>query len=131
MQSFVRQRAGDRCEYCRLPQSASRFARFHIDHIIARQHGGTSEADNLALACSFCNFRKGPNIAGLDPQTGELVPLFHPRRDIWAEHFSWRGTLVVGQTPTGRATVQLMAMNEWQRIELRDNLKLLGEQFSG
>ena len=131
LRTFVRRRAGDFCEYCRLPQAASRFARFHVEHIVARQHGGLSEANNLALACSFCNFHKGPNIAGLDPGSGQLTSLFHPRRDHWPEHFAWRGTVILGRTVTGRATVQLLAMNDWQRVELRDNLQSLGEPFYG
>jgi len=131
LRSLVRRRAGDVCEYCRLPQTASRFARFHVEHIIARQHAGATEADNLALACHFCNYHKGPNIAALDPETGELVPLFHPRRDRWADHFTWNGTVVVGRTAIGRATVQLLAMNDWQRVEVRENLKAEGEPFAG
>jgi hypothetical protein len=122
LRSLVRRRAGELCEYSRLPQAASRFARFHVEHVIARQHGGPTESDNLALACSFCNFHKGPNIAGLDPESGQLVSLFHPRRDSWTEHFAWHGTEVVGRTATGRATLQLLSMNDWQRVEVRDNL---------
>ncbi|MBN2021284.1 MAG: HNH endonuclease [Pirellulales bacterium] len=128
---LVRRRAGDVCEYCRLPQAASRFVSFHVEHVIARQHGGLTETDNLALACHFCNFHKGPNIASLDPETGDLVPLFHPRRDRWTDHFRWEGTLVVGRTPTGRATAQLLAMNDWQRVEVRENLRTEGEEFAG
>lgn len=128
---LVRRRAGEVCEYCRLPQAASQYVRFHIEHIVARQHGGVSEADNLALACGFCNFQKGPNIASLAPETGKLVPLFHPRRDVWSAHFTWKGTLIVGQSAIGRATVQLLAMNDWRRIELRDDLELRGEPFAG
>ncbi len=131
LRALVRQRAGDVCEYCRLPQTASRYVAFHIEHVVARQHGGVSESDNLALACSFCNFRKVPNIAALDPHGGQLVPLFHPRRDLWVEHFAWQGTAVIGKSAIGRATVQLLAMNEWQRIEQRDNLQSLGEAFAG
>jgi hypothetical protein len=85
----------------------------------------------LALACSFCNFHKGPNIAALDPENGALVPLFHPRRDHWTEHFEWRGTTIQGRTSIGRATTRLLAMNDWQRVEVRDNLQRLGEAFSG
>jgi hypothetical protein len=59
------------------------------------------------------------------------VPLFHPRRDRWSEHFAWDDTVIIGQTPIGRATVQLLGMNDWQRIELRENLKALGETFAG
>ena len=131
LRSLVRRRAGDVCEYCRLPQAASRFVRFHVEHIIARQHGGETESDNLALACGFCNFHKGPNIASLDPESGQLVPLFHPRRDRWADHFAWEGTTVVGRTAVGRATLQLLAMNDWQRVEVRENLQALGEPFAG
>jgi len=131
LRSLVRRRADDLCEYCRLPQAASRFARFHVEHVIARQHGGTTKSNNLALACSFCNFHKGPNIAGLDPENGQLVPLFHPRRDNWAEHFVWKGTMVVGRAAVSRATAQLLATNDWQRVEVRDNLQSLGEPFAG
>jgi hypothetical protein len=128
---LVRQRAGELCEYRRLPQAASQFARFHVEHIIARQHGGATESENLALACSFCNFHKGPNIAGLDPASGHIVTLFHPRQALWTEHFAWRGTTIVGQTAIGRATVQLLAMNDWQRVEVRENLQMPGEPFAG
>lgn len=131
LRSLVRDRAGDCCEYCRLPQESSRFVRFHVEHIVARQHGGASAAENLALACGYCNRHKGPNIAGLDPATGSLVPLFHPRNDRWDDHFEWNGTILVGRTPVGRATVLLLAVNAWQRIELRDNLLSLGQPFGG
>jgi hypothetical protein len=131
LRALVRQRAGDLCEYCRLPQAASRYARFHIEHVIARQHNGPTEPDNLALACGFCNFHKGPNIAAFDPENGQLVALFHPRHDPWAEHFAWRETVLIGQMSVGRATVQLLAMNDWQRIEVRENLRALGEAFAG
>jgi hypothetical protein len=130
LRTLVRQRAGDVCEYCRLPQSASRFARFHIEHIVALQHGGASESENLALACGYCNFHKGPNIAALDPEDGQLVALFHPRIDRWQEHFSWNGTSVIGITAVGRATAQLLAMNDWQRIEARNNLLAHGEPYA-
>jgi hypothetical protein len=127
---LVRRRAGDVCEYCRLPQRASPIVHFHVEHIIARQHGGQTELDNLALACSRCNFHKGPNIASLDPDSGQLVPLFHPRRDRWTDHFAWEDTDIVGRTAMGRATVQLLAMNEWERMEVRENLRSLGESFA-
>ena len=92
LRSLVRRRAWDACEYCRLPQASSRIVAFHVEHIISRQHGGQTEAENLALACSHCNFHKGPNIAGLDPESGRLVPLFHPRQHRWEDHFTWEGT---------------------------------------
>jgi HNH endonuclease len=130
LRSLVHRRAAGICEYCRLPQAASPYARFHVEHVIARQHGSPTEMSNLALACGACNFQKGPNIASLDPKTGKLVPLFHPRRDQWSEHFAWYGTTVVGLTPIGRATVQLLAMNDRTRLDIREDLQTLGEDFA-
>ena len=82
----IRDRAGGRCEYCRDPEWLS-LAAFHAEHIISRQCGGGDDDDHLALACPDCNLAKGPNIAALDPESGELTRLFHPRRDSWTEHF--------------------------------------------
>lgn len=131
LREAVRRRAADACEYCRIPQAALSLARFHLEHIVARQHGGTTTLENLALACGRCNLFKGPNIASLDPFTGQLVPLFHPRRDRWTDHFEWKGTMLVGRTPVGRATVQLLAINDWQRLDLREFLASVGESYSG
>jgi hypothetical protein len=120
---LVRERAHDRCEYCQLPQAFSVLP-FEIDHIIARQHRGKTVASNLAWTCAYDNSFKGPNIAGLDPKTGRLVPLFHPRRHTWQRHFRWDGPVLVGRSPIGRATIAVLAINHplrvAQRRELRD-----------
>src|SRR5690242_19281074 len=81
--------AGRRCDYCRVPQAAFRRP-FHTEHITARQHGGSAQLDNLALACWQCNLKKGPNLTGVDPETAQIVPLFHPRKDKWVDHFAVR-----------------------------------------
>ncbi len=123
---LVRRRADHRCEYCLLAQEHSELSH-HIEHIVAKQHGGSDEADNLALACHRCNLRKGPNLTGIDPSSGELVPLFHPRRDEWDRHFRLRGVHIEGITPVGRATVHVLAMNHARRLELRTELMIRGE----
>ena len=64
---------------------------FQIDHIVAEKHGGQTVEDNLALACPHCNRFKGPNIAGLNAESGEAIRLFHPRKDTWSDHFAWEG----------------------------------------
>ena len=92
LRNIIRERAEYHCEYCRINQVQDPFFTFPIDHIIARQHGGKTESDNLCLSCYRCNSHKGPNIASIDSDTGEMVPLFHPRRDNWHEHFEWNGT---------------------------------------
>ena len=122
---LIRQRAGHRCEYCRVPQHASAL-RFHIEHIIARQHGGSDDPANLALACPECNYQKGTNLSGIDPDTGKVTPLFHPRRDRWAEHFSHDTARIVGSSPAGRTTVWLLEMNTGDRVRWRAMLLRLG-----
>jgi hypothetical protein len=124
---------GDRCEYCRLPQLAVELA-FHLEHITARQHGGATELDNLALACRWCNLKKGPNLAGVDPKNGAIVRLFHPRLDSWMEHFRFRlvrgaeGRIELeGLSAEGRATVGVLGFNEGLRAKIRYELWLAGE----
>ncbi len=67
---FVRTRANERCEYCQIHQRIYPDFTFHIEHIVARQHGGRDETDNLALACHLCNSKKGPNLSSVDPDPG-------------------------------------------------------------
>jgi len=126
--SLVRRRAEDCCEYCRFPERAFRRP-FHIEHIVAKQHGGATDEGNLALACWTCNWKKGPNLTGLDPATGEIATLFHPRKQAWTEHF--RDVILIGDTPsieiqgltpTGRATARLLGFNEEIRPALRYEL---------
>lgn len=107
----VRQRAQNLCEYCHLPASAYPLP-FHIDHIIARQHGGKSVFENLALACLHCNRYKG----------GALARLFHPRTDAWEEHFEWNGATLVGRTAIGRVTIQVLAINKPDFLTVRKSL---------
>jgi hypothetical protein len=122
LRELVWQRAGHRCEYCRLHQDQESLPRFQIEHITARQHGGTDAASNLALACHHCNLHKGPNLTGIDPKTKKIVRLFHPRRHKWQRHFAWDGPRLAGRTAIGRATVVVLAMNDVQRVALREGL---------
>ncbi|MBA4107758.1 MAG: HNH endonuclease [Pirellula sp.] len=126
VRDFVRTRADGRCEYCRLPETADEWP-FHLEHIVSRQHGGDSEPENLCWACSRCNLNKGPNLGSIDPTSGDSVLLFHPRRQIWADHFQYGDGRIVGTTPIGRATARLLGMNTSSRIELRRRLSELGE----
>lgn len=123
LRQLVYERAGGCCEYCLIPESVV-FASHEIDHIIAQKHGGLSEADNLALSCVLCNKHKGSDIASLDPTTGAIVPLFHPRRDRWSEHFQLNGAQIIPLSPTGRATVRLLQLNHPNRFVERERLLL-------
>ena len=115
----VRHRAGDCCEYCRLAQKDLPFARLQVEHIVPRKHGGNDDSANLALACERCNSHKGTNLTGIDPETGEIIALFNPRRQFWHEHFRMSGAMAVGLTAVGRTTVQVLNMNEDRRVRLR------------
>jgi 5-methylcytosine-specific restriction endonuclease McrA len=123
----VRDRANHRCEYCRLPQSAAPFLTFHIEHIQATQHIQDDSLDNLGLACPHCNLHKGPNLTTLSLGTDEIVPLFHPRQQIWDDHFRINRARIEGRTEVGTATARLLKMNEGDQIEIRAALIQRGE----
>ncbi len=123
---FVRRRAADRCEYCGLCQEHSEL-RHHVEHITAKQHGGSDDAGNLALACHRCNLRKGPNLSGVDPQSTQVVRLFHPRMDRWSDHFGVEGARITGLTAVGRATVHVLDLNDARRLELRAEILRVAE----
>jgi hypothetical protein len=122
LERLVRDRAGGICEYCRRPEKLSGL-RFVLDHITAQKHKGLTTADNLALACDFCNLHKGSDIAGLDPSDGALSRLYHPRRDQWSEHFRLDpSAFLVGLTPVGRATIEVLSMNDDRQVAVRRSL---------
>lgn len=120
-------RAGWRCEYCRTPEDFVPDP-FAIEHIIPLSAGGKTRLDNLASACLACNGRKYNKVAGIDPLTQELALLFNPRKQRWPDHFTWSedALLVVGLTPTGRATVKTLKMNHQKMVNLRRVLLLAG-----
>lgn len=118
MRRMVRERAGQRCEYCGLAQ-AGQEATFHIDHIVPESAGGQTAAENLALACDSCSLRKEARRSGLDTETGRTVALFHPRRQSWSDHFAWDDVRVVGLTATGRATMATLNLNRPVMLSIR------------
>ena len=114
--------ARGRCEYCHFPEAASELP-FHLDHIVAEKHRGPTTSANLAWACFPCNLCKGPNVAGMDPLTGKLTRLFHPRRDVWTEHFTWDGIWLRGKTAVGRTTIAVLAVNSADSLAVREALR--------
>jgi hypothetical protein len=116
--SAVRQRAGERCEYCRVPDRDSELP-FHVEHIVANVHQRNDDPSNLAWACPRCNAHKGTNLTTLDPDTGERIDVFNPRTDAWNEHFRMDDFVIVGTSATGRGTAALLRMNMPLEIEHR------------
>ena len=121
LEGETRRRAKNRCEYCHFPADLA-ITPFQIDHIIAEKHGGKTEFSNLALACFSCNNYKGPNIAGFDLLTSEIVRLFNPRVDVWSDHFRWNGAVLTGKTVIARVTVQVLNINRADSVLLRECL---------
>lgn len=109
------------CEYCLTPEVTA-FAPHEIDHVIAEKHGGLTTSDNLALSCTLCNQHKGSDIASIDPVTGSVEPLYHPRRSKWLENFSLNQAEILPLTAAERVTVRLLQLNRADRLEERQLL---------
>ena len=116
--ALVWTRSEGRCEYCRVHQAHVELAH-HVDHTVARKHGGPDDPSNLCVACGRCNLFKGSDLTGIDPETGGLERLYQPRTQAWAEHFDLSGRLIAGLIPSGRVTVRVLATNAGQRLRLR------------
>jgi hypothetical protein len=118
LSQLVKKRAGGKCEYCGMDQRLQG-ATFHVEHAVTKSRGGADEESNRAWCCPSCNLHKSDRIVSKDPLTQEMVPLFNPRTDVWAEHFVWRGYLIVGTTPYGRAAVAALDLNHPRRVLIR------------
>lgn len=124
----VANRASLLCEYCKAPRNYSP-SPFNVEHIVPISRGGDSHTDNLAHSCHGCNCLKSDKVSAIDPVSDLEVPLFHPRRDEWSDHFVWdaSGLLIIGTTPTGRATVDLLKLDRPELINLRSLLVMVGK----
>jgi len=122
LKDLIRQRAEFRCEYCRMPERFLSYYRFEPDHIRPRKFDGITAEENLARACPASNRHKGPLMAALDPDSGEIVRLFNPRLDAWGEQFVYRSQRIWSLTAIGRATIWTLRMNSAEYIQLRETL---------
>lgn len=125
LRRLVADRAYHVCEYC-LIHEADTFWGCQVDHIISRRHEGTSKPDNLALACFWCNNRKGTDVATLVGKPARAVRFFHPRNDQWETHFTLAQVRIEPHSEVGQATVQHLSLNEPARLEERHALAEAG-----
>lgn len=125
LRQLVAERAGNRCEYCLLPQTAV-LHKHEPDHIVPKQHGGDNTSGNLALACMRCNRYKGPNVGSFDPETGDLVPFFNPRTDLWRAHFRYVAGELKPLSGEARVTIKILRLNDPERIAERVRLSQVG-----
>jgi hypothetical protein len=112
LRQYITERAKHRCGYCQTQEWIIGMP-LEVEHIIPEVLGGDSTESNLWLACPSCNRHKSQSTRATDPETGQQVPLFNPRSQLWHDHFHWRekGLYILGLTPTGRATVETLHMN--------------------
>jgi hypothetical protein len=120
LKRVIAARARGYCEYCRCPENFAT-ERFTVEHIVPRQAGGGTVLENLAWSCFGCNGHKHAKTQSIDPDTDKQVLLYHPRQQIWTEHFAWSDdfTLIIGKTPHGRATVVALHLNRTGVVNLR------------
>lgn len=121
----VASRAQGRCEYCRMHQSLQG-ASFHLEHVVPKSRGGSSELENLAWACPSCNLRKSNHVEVIEPDSGAILPLFHPRSHAWKDHFTWDEYSILGRTPIGVATIAALDLNHSRRIQIRKAEQVFG-----
>lgn len=126
LRRLVTERTGQRCEYCLLPADVAFFPH-EVDHVVALKHSGQTDAANLALSCWRCNRHKGSDLGSFDPATGQFSFLFNPRTQVWPEHFALREATLVGLSPEGRTTIQLLQLNTTERIAERQRLQEAGQ----
>ena len=127
LKRIVRKQAKYCCEYCVAQEKYSQDP-FSGDHIVPIAKGGTDDIGNLALACQCCNNLKYDFTHAIDPHTRNVVPLYNPRLDDWHSHFRWNQafTLIIGTSPTGRATVERLELNRAGLVNLRAVFAPLG-----
>ncbi|MCD4684682.1 MAG: HNH endonuclease [Anaerolineae bacterium] len=120
----IHTRAQGRCEYCLIHEQFT-MKTHEVDHVVAEKHGGPTEDANLCLSCFDCNRHKGSDLCSLDTVSSAVVTLFHPRHDVWSDHFRLNGGFIEPLTPKGRVSARLLRMNTPERIAERARLKRL------
>ena len=121
LRQLISDRAGGKCEYCLIHQDFSIYSH-EVDHAVAVKHGGTSNEENLVLACLSCNRYKGSDLTSIDPITQKITPLFNPRSYKWSNHFQLKESSILGITAIGRTTIFLLKLNEPKRLLIRKAL---------
>jgi len=120
LRQHIAKQARNRCGYCMTQEIVSGVP-LTLEHILPKSSGGQSVKENLWLSCRLCNEAKGVLTEAVDPKSGVLVTLFNPRTQAWADHFTWTedGTIILGRSPTGRATVEALSLNSDLRVRAR------------
>ena len=124
----IRSQFANCCAYCRTAELLTATT-FEFEHIVPLSANGKTVFSNLCLSCPTCNRHKAARQVGLDPQTGEIVSLFHPQQQSWDDHFAWSSDsiTILATTSTGRATCMMLNMNRAPLLRVRRLWVKLGE----
>jgi hypothetical protein len=125
MRRLVIRRAGRRCEYC-LIHDDDTYLGCEVDHVVSEKHGGLTITDNLAYACLACNRYKGSDLGSILISSGELIRFFHPRTDVWSDHFLLDGVIIKPLTAVGQVTERILRFNAIERLMEREVLLATG-----
>lgn len=128
LKKTVINRAKERCEYCQSWQHNAIHS-FHIDHLVPVDKDGKTELNNLAFSCGGCNSAKSDKVTAIYPVTKLVVTIFNPRQHKWEDHFAWSNDFleIIGLTPIGRGSVELLRLNRPGLRNMRRLAKLAGE----
>ena len=120
LRKSLREQFGDCCAYCRTAEYLTATT-FEFEHIVPLSAGGETARGNLCLACPMCNRFKSDSASATDALTQADVPLFHPQRQSWSDHFAWSedGTEILGLSSVGRATIEALKMNRPAVVRVR------------
>ena len=124
LRRLVEARARSSCEYCLVHESDT-YLGCQVDHVVSEKHGGATEPDNLAFACTVCNRAKGTDVGSLTAE-GVFVRFFNPRTDRWEDHFTLRGTFIEPRTAIGEVTAKILGLNVTERLIERELLRRIG-----
>ena len=125
LRRLVVARAEGLCEYCLIAEEDT-FYGCQADHVISEKHGGPTDADNLAMACVFCNQAKGSDVGSIDRYSDTFVRFFNPRTYAWADHFAIVDARIEGKTPIGVVTARILGFNTADRVLERGVLRSTG-----
>lgn len=128
LRKSVAERSQGYCPDCYCPDCFSPQP-FSVDYIFPKSLGGETILENLALICQGCNNHKYDKVEAIDQELKQYASLYHPRKQLWIDHFVWSAyfRLVIGITPTGRATIEALKLNRDRVLNLRRVLSAMGE----
>jgi hypothetical protein len=125
MRRLVVGRAHRRCEYSLIHEDDTYFG-CEVDHVVSEKHGGPTVVENLAYACLVCNRNQGSDLGSILVPGGDLIRFFHPRTDVWSDHFSLDGVVIKPLTAIGQVTERIFRFNAIERLMEREALRAIG-----